>query len=128
MALYPDSFQTKYKLQPGANGETFTVDMPGHRDGAPRINRTNNRLNVTPHDTLSQKYILDTRLKPLFKYGYAVGYNNMVAPKGLIVAADPYRQSVDWTSQKAFGTLTLANGGAPVRLRKDEDVYPAAAT
>ena len=124
MALYPDRFETKFKLQPGARGEQFTADMPGYRDGATRINRTNNSFNVTPHDTLAQKYLFDKRLRPLFKYGFAVGYNNMVVTKGRIVAADPYMDMTDWRSKKQFNTVTLANGGAAVQIRKDTDKYP----
>lgn len=123
MAIYPDTFETKFKLQPGARGEQFVANQPGYRDGATRINRTNNRLNVAAHEALSQKYLFDTRLRPLFKYGYAVGYNNMVVTKGRIVAADPYMDKVDFRSKKQFNTLTLANGGAAVRIRKDSDVY-----
>lgn len=123
MALYPTSFETKFKLQPGARGEQFTADLPGYRDGATRINRTNNTLNVTPHEALSQKYLFDKRLRPLFKYGYAVGYNNMVITKGRIVAADPYMDMTDFRSKRGFNTLTLANGGAAVQIRKDTDVY-----
>lgn len=126
MAKFPDNFETKFKPMPGAHGELFKVNYPGYRAGDERINRTNNRLNVTPHEALSQKYILDTRLKPLFRYGFAVGYNYMVVTKGRIVAPDPYRNAVDWTSDKMFNTLTLANGGVPVKLRTDADTYPAA--
>lgn len=125
MALFPGTFETKFKLQPGARGEEFTADLPGYRDGATRINRTNNSFNATPHDTLSQKYLFDKRLRPLFKYGFAAGYNNMVITKGRMVAADPYMDMTDWRSKKQFNTLTLANGGAAVRIRKDTDVYPA---
>ena len=124
MALYPGTFETKFKLQPGARGEQFTADLPGYRDGATRINRTNNNFNVTPHDTLAQKYLFDKRLRPLFKYGFAVGYNNMVVTKGRIVAADPYMDMTDWRSKKQFNVVTLANGGAAVQIRKDTDVYP----
>lgn len=124
MALYPSTFETKFKLQPGAHGEQFTVDMPGYRDGATRINRTNNTLNVTPHEALSQKYLFDKRLRPLFKYGYAVGYNNMVITKGRIVAADPYMDMTDFRSKRGFNTLTLANGGAAVKIRENTDTYP----
>ena len=128
MALYPTTFETKFKLQPGARGEEFVVDAPGYRDGATRINRSNNTLNVTPHEALSQKYIFDKRLPAQFKYGFAVGYNNMVVTKGRIVAADPYMDAADWESDKEFNVLTLANGGAAVRLRKDGDVYPTKET
>lgn len=123
MANYPDSFETKFKMAPGGHGEYFVADAPGYRAGEARINRTNNRLNVTEHAALSQKYLLDTRLKPLFRYGWGVGYNYMVVTKGRIVAGDPYRDAVDWTSDKTFNTLTLANGGVPVKVREDSDNY-----
>ena len=41
-----------------------------------------------------------------------------------IVAADPYMDMTDFRSKRGFNTLTLANGGAAVRIRKDTDVYP----
>lgn len=126
MAKYPDTFETQFRPSPGMHGEQFSVSYPGYRAGDMRINRTNNRLNVTPHDALSQKYLLDTRLKPLFRYGFAVGYNYMTVTKGRIVAPDPYRNAVDWTSDKMFNTLTLANGGVPVKVRTDKDTYPSA--
>ena len=40
-----------------------------------------------------------------------------------MVAADPNMDLVDFESQKQFNTLTLANGGVPVRLRKTGDNY-----
>lgn len=123
MALFPTTTETKFKLQPGANGEKFVADLPGYHDGAIRINRSNNRLNVTPHEALSQKYMFDRRLRPEFKYGFAAGYNNMVITKGHIVAADPYMDMADWTSDKQFNVLTLANGGATVKIREDSDTY-----
>lgn len=125
MALFPETFETKMRMAPGGNGEYFVADAPGYRAGELRINRTNNRLNITPHEALSQKYLLDTRLKPLFRYGWAIGYNYMVVTKGRVVAADPYRNAVDWTSDKMFNTLTLANGGVPVKVRSDADTYPS---
>lgn len=124
MALYPDSFETKFKLQPGARGEQFVANEVGYRDGETRINRSNNHFNATPHEALSQKYMFDKRLRPLFKYGYAVGYNHLVITKGRVVAPDPYMDEMDWRSDKTFNVLTLANGGAAVRIRKDTDVYP----
>lgn len=124
MALYPTNFETKFKLQPGARGEQFIADLPGYRNGETRINRTNNNLNVTPHEALSQKYLFDKRLPVQFAYGYAAGYNKLCVTKGRIVAADPYMDAADWESDRQFNVLTLANGGAAVRLRKDTDVYP----
>ena len=75
MALQPNSFTGKERLQPGARGETFQANLPGYRDGEDRINRTNNKLNVNAHDVPNIKYMLDSRLPVLFKYGFAFGYN-----------------------------------------------------
>lgn len=126
MALYPTTFETQFRLQPGARGEQFVADLPGYRDGAIRINRTQNRLNVSSHEALSQKYHFDTRLRPLFKYGYSVGYNHMVITKGRIVAADPFMDKNDHCSKKQFNVLTLANGGAAVKIREESDTYGGA--
>lgn len=123
MALYPNSFYGQFKLQPGARGEKFKTSQPGYRNDEDRINRSNIRLNTNEHDTPNIKYMFDSRLPVLFRYGYAYGFNQMVIPKGRIVAADPYKDTVDFDMQKAHSTLTLANGGAPVRLRKDSDKY-----
>ena len=123
MALYPNSFYGQFKLQPGARGEKFKTSQPGYRNDEDRINRSNIRLNTNEHDTPNIKYMFDSRLPVLFRYGYAYGFNQMVIPKGRIVAADPYKDTVDFDMQKAHSTLTLANGGAPVRLRKESDKY-----
>lgn len=123
MALYPNSFYGQFKLQPGARGEKFKTSQPGYRNDEDRINRSNIRLNTNEHDTPNIKYMFDSRLPVLFRYGYAYGFNQMVIPKGRIVAADPYKDTVDFDMQKAHSTLTLANGGCPVRLRKDSDKY-----
>jgi len=123
MALYPSKFNGQDKLQPGARGEIFQVDMPGYRDGADRINRTNNKLNTNAHDVPNIKYEFDRRLPVLFKYGFAYGYNQIVIPKGRLVAVDPYMDLVDFDMRKQHNTITLANGGVPVRLRKSTDEY-----
>lgn len=123
MALYPSNFNGQEILQPGARGETFQVDMPGYRSGDDRVNRTNNKLNTNAHDVPNIKYEFDRRLPVLFRYGFAYGYNQIVIPKGRLVAADPYMDLVDFDMKKQHNTLTLANGGAPVRLRKSTDTY-----
>lgn len=123
MALQPNSFQGQERLQPGARGEIFQVNIPGYRDGADRINRTNNKLNTNAHDVPNIKYEFDRRLPVLFRYGFAWGYNQIVIPKGRLVAADPYMDLVDFDMHKAHNTLTIANGGTPVRIRKSGDVY-----
>lgn len=124
MALQPRDYTVNERLQPGARGEIFQANLPGYRDGADRINRTNNFMNTSGHDVPNIKYLFDYRLQPLFKYGFAFGFNQIVIPKGRIVATDPHMDLVDFESQKQHNTMTLANGGAPVRLRQSTDVYP----
>lgn len=123
MALQPSNTSMQDRLQPGARGEIFNANLPGYRDGADRINRTNNFMNVSEHDVPNIKYEFDYRLPVLFRYGFDFGFNQLVVPKGRLVAADPNMNLVDFESQKEFNTLTLANGGVPVRLRKDTDEY-----
>lgn len=127
MALHPKNFNGPERLQPGARGEIFQADMPGYREQGDRINRTNNKLSTNAHDVPNIKYEFDRRLPVLFRYGFAYGYNQIVIPKGRIVAADPYMDLIDFDSQKAHSTLTLANGGVPVRLRSQADTYRAEA-
>lgn len=123
MALYPNKFVGQDILQPGARGEKFKADIPGYRGNEDRINRTNMRLNHNEHDTPNIKYMFDDRLPVLFRYGWSYGFNQMVIPKGRIVAVDPYMDLVDFDMQKKHNTLTLANGGAPVRPRTTSDLY-----
>ena len=123
MAIYSQNMTTNERLQPGARGEVFQTSIPGYRDYADRINRTNNNLNTCDHDIPNSKYLFDYRLPVLFKYGFDFGFNQIVIPKGRMVAADPNMDLVDFESQKQFNTLTLANGGVPVRLRKTGDNY-----
>lgn len=141
MAIYPKNFTNQDVLSPGARGETFQASLPGYREGADRINRTNMNLNTNAHDVPNIKYELDRRLPPLFKYGFAYGFNQIVIPKGRIVAVDPYMNTINtemmdgqgvdpntgvaFKMPKSYNTLTLANGGVPVKLREDTDVYPA---
>lgn len=140
MAIYPKNFTNQDVLSPGARGETFQASLPGYRDGADRINRTNSNLNTNAHDVPNIKYELDRRLPPLFKYGFAYGFNQIVIPKGRIVAVDPYMNTLNsdmlpgvgvdaegnaFKTPKSYNTLTIANGGVPVKLREESDVYPA---
>lgn len=127
MALYPRDFSTQDRLSPGANGEKFIVDLPGYRDDAERINRTNNNLNVSQHDVPNIKYDCDDRLPVLFRYGFAYGNNKIVIPKGRLAAIDGNMDLVDFEDKKQYNTATLANGGVPVRLRTVADKYPAGA-
>ena len=123
MALQPRDYSTPERLQPGARGEIFNANLPGYRDGADRLNRTNNFMNTSEHDVPNIKYQFDYRLPVLFKYGFAHGFNQIVVPKGRIVATDPHMDLVDFETTKQFNTLTLANGGVPVRIRKTGDLY-----
>lgn len=117
MALQPYSFSSREVLQPGANGDVFrNKGIPGHRTDDDRINRTNNALLMNEHDVLNIKYAMDPRLKAMFRYGWAYGYNQMVMPKGRIVAADPYLTVMDTDTMHYFNALTLANGGVDVEL------------
>lgn len=117
MALQPYSFSSREVLQPGANGAAFkNAGIPGHRTNDDRINRTNNALLMNEHDVLNIKYAMDPRLKAMFRYGWAYGYNQIVMPKGRIVAADPYLTVMDTDTMHYFNALTLANGGKDVEL------------
>ena len=117
MALQPYSFSSREVLQPGARGEVFkNTGFPGHRTNDDRINRTNNALLMNEHDVLNIKYAMDPRLKAMFRYGWAYGYNQIVMPKGRIVAADPYLTVMDTDTMHYFNALTLANGGEDVEL------------
>lgn len=124
MALHPTYFNGQDRLQPGARGEIFQSDIPGHRNQGDRINRTNSKLATSAHDVPNIKYQFDYRLPVLFRYGYAYGFNQIVIPKGRIVAVDPFMDLVDFDMKKQHNTLTMANGGAPVRVRQHGDKYP----
>lgn len=117
MALYPYSFQSKDVLQPGARGGMFVNSgIPGYRAEEERINRTNNQLAMNDHDVLNIKYGVDPRLPVLFRYGWAYGYNQVIMPKGRIVAADPHLMVLDTDTMHYHNALTLANGGVDVEL------------
>lgn len=117
MALQPKSFQGRDMLQPGARGGIINPSLPGYRDGADRINRTNNNLPASDHDVPNIKWEMDRRLPVLFKYGYAFGYNQLTMPKGRIVAIDPHMNQFDFDTKKAYNVITLANGGSYVKRR-----------
>lgn len=124
MALHPSKFNGQDRLQPGARGGTFQTDIPGYRNQGDRINRTNNKLNTSQHDVPNIKYQFDYRLPALFRYGFAYGFNQIVIPKGRVVGVDPYMDLVDFDMKKQHNTLTIANGGVPVKLRESSDAYP----
>ena len=125
MALHPGKFNGQDRLQPGARGEQFQSDYPGYRNQGDRVNRTNNKLNTSAHDVPNIKYQFDYRLPVLFRYGFAYGFNQMCITKGRIVAVDPYMDLVDFDMKKQHNTLTLANGGIPVKVREVGDLYPS---
>lgn len=119
MALQPRSMSGKEFGQPGFRGEIFQSDLPGYRGKEDRINRTNTTLNLNDHDVLNIKYGMDPRLPVLFRYGFAYGYNQIVIPKGRIVAADPNLMIFDTDTLHSFNAITLANGGKNVELDSD---------
>ena len=109
MALQPRDFTSQEMLQPGARGGVFTNDdFPGYRGQGDRINRTNNQLDISAHDVLNNKYGLDPRLPSLFRYGWAYGYNQIVIPKGRLVAADPFLMVLDTETMHFFNAVTIA--------------------
>ena len=129
MALYPYSFQSRDVLQPGARGGMFVNNgIPGYRAEEERINRTNNHLEMNDHDVLNIKYGVDPRLPVLFRYGWAYGFNQIIMPKGRIVAADPHLMVLDTDTMHYHNALTLANGGVDVELVRNPraDGVPAA--
>lgn len=130
MAIHPNSpYYTQDKLQPGARGNTFIETLPGYREEEDRVNRTNTHLNVSAHDVPNCKWSMDDRLPVLFRYGFAYGFNQIIAPKGRVMALDPHKSKIEFSSadlddiKKQYNVLTLANGGVPVRVRKDSDKY-----
>ena len=117
MALYPYTFKSKDVLQPGARGGMFINNgIPGYRTEEERINRTNNHLEMNDHDVLNIKFGVDPRLPVLFRYGWAYGFNQIIIPKGRIVAADPHLMVLDTDTQHFHNALTMANGGVNVEL------------
>ena len=119
MALNPGTRSGKEFGQPGFRGEIFQTNLPGYRTNEDRINRTNTTLNLNDHDVLNIKYGMDPRLPVLFRYGFAYGYNQIVIPKGRIVAADPNLMVFDTDTLHSFNAITLANGGVDVELDTD---------
>jgi hypothetical protein len=91
--------------------------MPGHRNDGERINRTNTTLNLNHHDVPNIKYALDPRLPRIFRYGWAYGYNQIVMPKGRLVAVDKHLMVMDTDTKHFHNALTIANGGKDVDLQ-----------
>lgn len=128
MALHPYSFTGKDTLQPGARGQMFQNNgIPGHRQNDERINRTNTNLNLNDHDVPNIKYGLDPRLKRIFRYGWAYGYNQVVIPKGRLVAADPHLMVMDTDTNHFHNAMTIANGGVDVDFVEETASWKKAA-
>lgn len=125
MALNPYTYSGREVAQPGADGSLFRANLPGYRTEEDRMNRAEMNLNINDHDVLNIKYGLDPRLPVLFRYGFAHGYNQLVVPKGRIVAADPHLNTMDTDTLHYFNTLTLANGGKNVKLGADGKLWEA---
>ena len=69
---------------------------------------------MNDHDVLNIKFGVDPRLPVLFRYGWAYGFNQIIIPKGRIVAADPHLMVLDTDTQHFHNALTMANGGVDV--------------
>lgn len=111
----------------GADGKVFKgMGFKQFNNDDRRVTRTQVRLNTTNHDTSNIAYWLDDRLPVAFRYNYAEMYNQVVIPKGRIVAVDRDVKAAKENPEKFLNVLTLANGGCPVRLRTATDVYGAA--
>lgn len=111
----------------GSNGKVFKgLGFKAFNNEERRVTRTQVRLNTANHDTSNVSYWLDSRLPVAFRYNYAEMYNQLVIPKGRIVAVDPDIKSAKENPEIFLNVLTLANGGSPVRLRKAGDTYNAA--
>lgn len=129
MAIHPSKYNTQDTLQPGARGNVFIETLPGYREGEDRIDRTNTHLNASSHDVPNIKWSMDDRLPVLFRYGFAYGYNQIICPKGRVMALDPHKSMIEFDSdynqdtKRQYNVLTIANGGVPVRLREATDKY-----
>jgi hypothetical protein len=82
--------------------------------------RTNTKLQAGTHDSPGEKYLIDPRLKRLFRYHFG-GDGWVVIPKGRVVApaTDNFGESQDGVMFDFDGNvkrpvLTLANGGVDV--------------
>lgn len=91
--------------------------------------RTNTKLQVSTHDSPSEKFLVDPRLPRLFRYHFG-GDGWVVIPKGRAVAPatnggpnDDGRFD-DFDSNVKYNALTLANGGVDVEeVGKDGNTY-----
>ncbi len=96
--------------------------------------RTNTKLQHSVHDAPPERYLIDPRLKRLFRYHFG-GDGHVVIPQGRVVApsADDggrfTRGTIkDFDSGKYVPVLTLANGGKDVEeVGKDGSTHTRAA-
>lgn len=93
------------------------------------IKRTQTKLVVSEGAIPAEKWLVDPRLKRLFKYQFG-GTGSVVIPKGRIVAlatnGGPNDDGVfaGYSSRKKFNALTIANGGQDVDdIDKDGKAY-----
>ncbi|WP_067924137.1 hypothetical protein [Alicyclobacillus shizuokensis] len=84
--------------------------------------RSNTKLQAGTHDAPGEKFLVDPRLRRLFRYhfGDLYGINWVVIPKGRVVAPatnggpNDDGRFVDFDSNQKYNALTLANGGVDV--------------
>src|SRR5579875_2858879 len=96
--------------------------------------RTNTKLQAGTHDAPGERYLIDPRLKRLFRYHFG-GDGWVVIPKGRIVAPSTDNDGVinmgnvfDFDGNVYRPALTLANGGVDVvEIGKDGTQHTRAA-
>lgn len=105
-------------------GETGPV-----KDTKDQYFRSNTKLQAGTHDSPGEKFIVDTRLKRLFRYHFG-GDGYVVIPKGRAVAiatnGGKYDDGriLDPDTNQLIPALTLANGGVDVtETAKDGSTY-----
>lgn len=99
------------------------------RDQPDQYFRTNTKLQVSTHDSPGEKFLVDPRLRRLFRYHFG-GDGWVVIPKGRIVAPatnggpNDDGRFKDFDLDKFYPALTLANGGVDVEeIGRDGQKY-----
>lgn len=101
------------------------------KDTADQKFRTNTKLQAGTHDSPGEKFVIDPRLKRLFRYHFG-GDGHVVIPKGRIIAPATNGGTldngkfVDMDAGAGFSypAITLANGGVDVKeFDKQGDEY-----